>query len=402
MPSSINNIVRRVRVNGKLINYWLILPLFLYIPLMSDKNIFFSHAYLIGFLIMLCHTYKKSISSVIEILIAIIILSLVLVSAAYNGLGERFASDYIKICFYVFGVYFVSKSLPSEDLYRIAYMLARLYILTMPLYMLIYYLQEGSLFSFSGRLYLDYYGSPNAFASVAGAFLLVLFLSKDKVNYRDPLIWAYLLILYLAFSRAVIVAIFFSTVIYLFMKRYNYSQFIGYLLAAVLLVLSGALFVVMFKYGGSIDGVSSSVLTHAVEKGDSNRLYLWNLSIQQMLDAPSMWLFGFGPGQVLTEFVYGGRSHLIYHPHNTYIYLIYSMGFIGGGGVIFMWLLAGRGALKKYNSQRNIKMIVLFVYYSLIFLFDVHLSASQVIPYHLFILAYLYSNDHHKKHRSIN
>ena len=111
-----------------------------------------------------------------------------------------------------------------------------------------------------------------------------------------------------------------------------------------------ALFVLMFKYGGSIDTGSTNVITHAVEKGDSNRLYLWSLSIQQMLDAPSMWLFGFGPGKVLTGFYYSGESHLIYHPHNTYLYLIYSLGFVGGGAMLFLWLLAGWGSIKIHAS----------------------------------------------------
>lgn len=358
--------------------------IFLDIEVVSGVKLYWSHIIMLLVIGLLYFSFlMKEPDAIVYLFFGLILLVFFWFSALVNGPGERFKSDFIKTFIYIFGAYALTKTFNSDELYKILKYLSIFYIF----YLIHSYLMAKDAFLYAGRLLLEEGGSPNALASVLGALIiLLLFELERKFNLTIFLIFmAYNLFLLLTLSRACILALLSAFVL----TKWRSKIIIYPAIAGGIIILISIMF---FNYQRFIENSNlmekADLYTSAVETGGSNRFAIWMETLQQYFETPSAWLLGFGAGRTIMSFNYLLFTKTVYHPHNTYLYALYCFGIIG---FIFLCIFI-INAYKKiktdnYGSLRKL----LLIYYLVIFCFDAHLLAAQVVIPHLLILSFLFS-----------
>lgn len=299
-----------------------------------------------------------------------------------NSEGHRFVQDSLKFFMLVYSVFVISQTCPRLDIVRIL----RVYCIVFPAYFLIFFLffKEGDWFSYSGRMYDPLFGSPNVlgvFCSLAIIFLLrfrrempfLLFLS---------LVGFYSIVLLMGFSRAAIISLLFA-LFFLVKRKLGLLFFLG-------LILSG--FLVFFAVGDLAvpDWVytKSNIVEDVQATGGSNRLMIWRMVVEMIVNDPIALFFGGGVGRVITTLEYGG---VVDHPHNFYLFVVWGYGFFGLLVFIFSWSYAFFIAIRSSSRKVESFSIALLVFYSLAFCMDTHLLAGQYFIPHVLFLAMLFA-----------
>jgi O-antigen ligase len=129
------------------------------------------------------------------------------------------------------------------------------------------------------------------------------------------------------------------------------------------------------------------LLTDITEKGGSYRFYVWNEALTQLISEPKAWVLGFGPGKVVTYLF--GDNVPVYHPHNTFLFVLHSYGILAFILFVVLIMLLLRKVQKNDKISNHYYPMVW--YYIVIFIFDVHLSSSQFLVFHILLLALLVS-----------
>ena len=357
--------------------------LLFFVPILPGMQFFISHIMLLFFIVFSSFKVYKKDSVYVYLLISFLILLGVFLSSIFHGIGERFVSDYIKIVLYISGIVIISQAYSATYLSRVF----ATYIRYFPIiFIVIMFFNMGDdFFSYSGRFYLDVFGSPNAFGIVAGISLIYLIFNQEADSsslgiINILLIIFYLFILLITVSRGAVLGLLFVLI---------FTPYKKYLLLFLLFSVIAFLLFVSFIDISTIESPIVNKLNlyeDFVEKGGSYRTLVWYEYISDFMFSPGAWLYGFGPGKVImTHF---GTEAPIYHPHNTYLYALHSFGLFGFFGFLYyLYCLFSRLKVLSYHSV----YLYMLLYYLFIFLIDVHLSSSQFIPMHVVVLAMITS-----------
>lgn len=322
-----------------------------------------------------------------SLIVFLAIISYFLFNATYNlsidNAGYRFLQDSVKVFVIVSSVYIITKNV-SFCFIRllIKYMIK---IFPIIFFSFFFFIKSDDWFSYSGRLYDPLFGSPN----VLGVFcsLAVLYILAFKETLSTLLFFVllafYVIILFAGFSRAAIIALCFSIPFLL-----NSRDFLFLITFAIFAIFAILFFMDISQYLPSWVLRKSDIINDIKETGGSNRLMIWGEAIAMQLDSVSSFLFGGGPGRVITTLKYGG---IVDHPHNFYLFIFWAYGLIGFVLFFFIWMGLFFSLLKyfKWNSAKF--LCSLFVFYTLIFLMDTHILSSQYLVQHILFLSMIFS-----------
>lgn len=365
-----------------------LLALFLIAPisLSPGTQFYASHIFFFLFLLFIAlHRAQKKISPtpLIYGTIFSIVFLLGIFSAHYNSPGDRVINDSIKLIYYAMGISVAITYLKLED---VRLLLSKI-ILVFPLVFLIVISTYGELFTYSGRLFTDQTGSPNVLGVAAALSLMFILYEKENLfghTAKPILILFYTTLLVLTASRAAILAFLISYAIYCF-------GFIRSIFASSILLI--ILFFISPYMSHLADSLSLPALhkfdlwTDLNEKGGSYRLDIWAESISQWANNSSAWLFGYGPGKVIM-YLYGENDGAIYHPHNTFLFFLYSFGLFGFFAFTIGLTSFLATAATRHPTNRPLHSFITF--YLVIFFFDTHLTSSQFLVFHSLFICMLF------------
>lgn len=354
----------------------------LYIPLTAGFSLFFAHIFFLIWisLISISNIRFISLNTIVVSLLAFSMLIMSLYTVISIDMGNRFIQDTVKVFILIFSVIILSNFKKSNELMEI--LLRMIVILPVVIVFYIIFIHDGSLFTYSNRFYIEFFGSPNVLGLVAGLSLVILFFfSRISIIVKTFTMTIYLAIIVAGFSRAVILGL----IIALFTsKKGRYVLTILFILTSITLVILHAtdIFVlpewVLMKIG--LAEGSASV-------GNDERHIVWNATFLQIFDSTTSFLFGNNPGGEIVELDYGKIAH---HPHNTYLFALWAYGIIG-----FIFFISSITVLirktflaKDYRSMR----MSLLVFYLVVFFMDTHILAGQFLLIHIFVLSFLFSS----------
>lgn len=354
----------------------------LYIPIIPGFSLFFAHIFFLiwVFFVGISNIRFISFNTLIISLFTFLLLILSLWTLIFTHMGDRFMQDTIKIFMLIFSIMILSSFKQSKELMDILHKM----IIILPIVIIFYiiFVHEGSLFTYSNRFYLEFFGSPNVLGLVAGLSIIIfLFFSRISIILKIFIITFYLTIIIAGFSRAVILG--FTIALFTSKKgRYVFT---------ILLILTSIVFV--FLYITNIFILPEWVLMKigltegSVSVGNDERHIVWNATFLQIFDSTTSFLFGNNPGGEIVEL---GFDRIARHPHNTYLFSFWAYGIIG-----FIFFLVNIIVMVKKTFQaKNYRQlrISLLVFYLIVFLVDTHILAGQFLIIHIFILSFLLSD----------
>lgn len=363
--------------------------LVLFFPVIPGKQIFLSHVLFLLFCVISVVGSiftKNKLGFYVLFLLVLALLGASFLSAQVEGVGERFDEDFVKVLLYFVFIPLLCR-IYSEGFFAVT---VQWFFLLFPLaFFAVILTYSGDLFSYSGRFYVEQFGSPNVFGVFAALALIYLFLVERwpfGVFLRVILVVFYVGILMVTASRSAMLGVFFACFLSGVRSYLKLSM-----LLLVFLVSIGVLSISVYFFVDSEFSVLQkfNLYEDFTEKGMSYRFDVWTESLRQWWDgAPSVWLFGYGPGKVILTLF--STEVPVLHPHNTFIFFLYSYGFLGFF-IFLSWVVYMLACSISY-SGRNGRLVrgVLF-FYAFIFMFDVHLSASQFIPFHVIFISYMAS-----------
>jgi hypothetical protein len=370
-------------MNIKINNSTILAILFsLYIPIIPGFSLFFAHIFFLiwVFFVGISNIRFISFNTLIVSLLAFSLLILSLWTSIFTDMGDRFIQDTIKIFILIFSIIILSNFKQSDELMDIVHKM----IILLPIVIIFYiiFVHDGSLFTYSNRFYLEFFGSPNVLGAVSGlSIIILLFFSRISRILKIFIITFYLAIIIVGFSRAAILGL---TIALLTSQKGRYAF-------TILLMLISIVFV--FLYVTDIFILPEWVLIKTgLAEGEASidkdeRFIVWNATFLQIFNSTTSFLFGNNPGGEIVELGYGKIAR---HPHNTFLFAFWAYGIIG-----FIFFLASIIAMVKKTFQtknyRQLK-ISLFVFYLIIFLMDTHILAGQFLIIHIFVLSFLLSD----------
>lgn len=353
------------------------------------KQIFIGHVIFLFFCVavILLFLYKK-IDLLYFVLAPLSLLSLVFTffSAKELGFGERFYEDFVKVVMYFLFVPLIARIISEGFLSKTIFW----YLSAFPIvFIALVFFSSGDLFSYSGRFYLDETGSPNVFGVFVALALLYIFLSDRWLggsSFRIILALFYLLLIFFTASRSAILGVFFAFILS-GVRSYSKLIFVGG--GGLFLLIIFSLLVVLLDFSDFPILQKFNFYEDITEKGMSYRFDVWKESITQWQLESGAWFFGFGPGRVvMTLFV---TEVPVFHPHSTFLFFLYSFG--GVGLFIFVtWLFLLFLRIFKMDKIDSRFVRGALIFYLFVFLFDVHLSSSQFVPFHILMLSFIVSH----------
>ena len=355
----------------------------LYIPFFPGFSLFFAHIFFIVWVFIVAISNARFIS--LNILLISIFAFFILVMSIYNvifiDMGDRYIQDTIKIFMLVFSVIILSSFKSSHELMKI--LLGMIIILPIVIIFYIIFIHDGSLFTYSNRFYIKFFGSPNVLGLVAGLSLIIIFFStKISSIVKIFIIVLYAAIIILGFSRSVIIGLMLAMMT---SKKGLYTLMLVTTLIAIVLVILHITNIyilpdwVLMKIG---------LAEGAASIGNDERHIVWNATLLQIFDSTTSFLFGNTPGKEIVELGYGKIAK---HPHNTYLFSLWAYGLIGFIFFIFSILVMIKNVFssKEYRQMK----ISLLIFYLTVFLMDTHILAGQFLIIHIFILSFLFSKN---------
>ncbi len=354
----------------------------LYIPITSGFSLFFAHIF---FLIWVSYIGISNIRfiSLNTIVVSWLAFSLLIISLSTLisiDMGSRFIQDTVKVFILIFSIIILSNFKKSNELMEI--LIRMIIILPIVIIFYIIFVHDGSLFTYSNRFYIAFFGSPNVLGLVAGLSIVILFFfPRISIIIKTFIISIYLAIIIAGFSRAVILGL----IIALFTsKKGRYILTIFFILTSITLMLLLATDIIVLPEWvlmkiGLAEG-SASV-------GNDERHIVWNATFLQIFNSTTSFLFGNNPGGEIVEL---GYDKIARHPHNTYLFALWAYGIIG-----FIFFISSIAVVirktflaKDYRHMR----ISLLVFYLVVFFMDTHILAGQFLLIHILILSFLFSS----------
>lgn len=360
-----------------------------FFPVVNGKQIFLSHLIFFAFCLLSVIRFLSVKNRVLFyglVLVSLVSLVATFFSARYMGGGDRFEEDYVKVLIYFILVPLLARTY-SPDFFS---SVLQWFFSFFPIcFLLIVYFFDGDAFSYSGRFYIEQFGSPNVFGVFAALALICLIFSGGWIlgNFvRAVLILFYVLILVITASRAAMLGVFLA---FFLSGVRSYSRLFAYVMLFACLALLMSAFIFLFAGSEILALQKFNFYEDITEKGMSYRFDVWRESFLQWWSAPPLaWLFGYGPGRVIM--VLFAVEAPILHPHNTFLFFLYSYGLFGF--VIFTaWLFWISKSAVLYDGGNGRLVRATTFFYVFIFAFDVHLSASQFLPFHVVFLSLLVS-----------
>lgn len=354
----------------------------LMIPLLPGWNFFLSH--LLFFLVLFFCFFKTKLT-VRDWLCFTIVVSFFLFNMFFSlrhGSDGRFLQDSIKLMLFGVGLFLYVKFFSGETT---VFLLSKMLIFFAIFYF--YYLifvNDEPLFSYSGRLFVPLFGSPNVNGVFCGLSLLFLVRFKRFFNKYIflLLIVFYSSVLVLGFSRAAIIG--FIVAFSLLIKGRYFLMFLIFVFILSILAL-----VFNDQYEFIPDWVFSKgdVVTDIQETGGSYRTIVWSVALDRFLGSPLNFLFGEGVSRVISVDL---PRFSVNHPHNFYIFIALSYGVLALVVFLIFWLHRFILIISMFSSGGDRFYLAIIVFYSLIFLMDTHVLSSQYLIQHIMFLSLLF------------
>ncbi|MEN2980375.1 O-antigen ligase family protein [Tistrella bauzanensis] len=314
----------------------------------------------------------------------VVICALNLYSALNVGLGDRYASDIMKILIYASSAAFVSHFLSLRTMTNIGFGLG----IGLPMFIFVSVFALGTISFTGGRLWLENAGGPNTFGAMLTLSMLMIISHQGKHIVVKALLLSVLLITLLSTgSRANLLGL---LIAFLYGPQILKRISIMGMVSLVLLLLV----VVTIDIDRLLDTLSGIERVVSITEGSdpsSGRVDIWANLIRDLLSTPQALLFGKGPGSAeimsLRIFPVFWVKNLA-SPHSTWVGSFYYFGIFGITFLICMLIYLAIHVFRRGNllQQR------LFIYYMMVTPFDNHFIGSQGIVYHALALAILFTN----------
>jgi hypothetical protein len=241
---------------------------------------------------------------------------------------------------------------------------------------------SADLWSYSGRFYLPYFGSPNSFGIVCAIGIIVIVATRRSGRKLADcaIILAYAALMIVGTSRGALIALTVSMLALSTQKSWR--------LVLVSVLVGSALFVVYpyaFRGDGAQLPAKFDLVSDVHTSGGSGRVEIWSRVIDTVFAAPWSFMAGGGAGRVI-GFTDSGAE--INHPHNFFLFVAWAYGSVAFLAFVGLWSWVGMRIVYEsingggYNRQLNSLGIALWTLYSISFMVDCHVLAAQWIGFH--------------------
>ena len=329
----------------------------LYIPIIAGFSLFLGHVFFLFYVFFMAASNNKPISlNIIKVgFLALSLLILSIITLFFVDMGIRYIQDTVKIFILVFSVIILSNYKTPNELLDVLIRMIMIFPFVLIFHVL--FVHNGSLFTYSNRFYLPFFGSPNVLGSISCLCIIILIFFKNiSVITKSFSLIIYFSIVILGLSRAAIL----SLVLSLFTsKKGQHLLLMLFVLISITITLSYLIDIniipdwVLIKTG----------LTNSYNPAtDDGRRVIWNATFLQIFDNTYSFLFGNNPGGTIIEL---GKERIVKHPHNTYLFVFWAYGIIG-----FMFFIVSiMTAIRKTfcaKDHRTLR-ISLLVFYLVVF-----------------------------------
>lgn len=367
-----------------IINILLAILFSVYLPLIQNFSFFYSHVFFILWIIVIfVNNYQKLPKKMIRILfISVLFLVLTIWLSIFIDVGDRFLQDNVKIFIYIFSITILSSLVKTKTLMSI--LQGMIIILPFVLIFYILFQMQTNLFSYADRLYLPYFGSPNVLGAIAALCIIILYFSNNiSIFIKVVLILFYSLIVILGFSRAVILGIIVALALNKKVRMNLIYLSIILLFLAIVLLSFNIINIPDWVY------IKLGLMDGAVSVYEDARFIVWSATFSQIFDNYLSFIFGTLPGKGIV--VLPGHVDMTMHPHNTYLFVIWSYGIIG----LLLFLTSLFFLVYKLHKEDTLSDLkkTLLLFYLIVFFMDTYILAGQFLIFHVLIWSLLYSTN---------